>query len=58
MDRKTSSKLTGLISKLTEAANKSVKKRNKDNSFKKAPTSHEYKMQLNLNHLEQNLRTT
>ncbi len=58
MDRKTSSKLTGLISKLTAAANKAVTKRNSDKKYTKRPTNHEYKMPLNLNHLEQNFRTT
>ena len=55
MDGKTSSKLTGLISKLTAAANKAVTKNNEDQSFPKRPNQ-DFNRTLKLTQLEKNLR--
>ncbi|MEZ4952990.1 MAG: hypothetical protein R2825_05390 [Saprospiraceae bacterium] len=57
MDGKTSSKLTGLISKLTAAANKAVTKKNHDQQYTKRPERHEFSPNLNLTQLKNNLRT-
>ena len=59
MDGKTSSKLTGLISKLTAAANKAVTKRQEDQKFtaKSSINHHDFNPTLNLTQLKKNLRT-
>ena len=57
MDGKTSSKLTGLISKLTAAANKAVIKKNEDQHYIKRPINQEFSPNLNLTQLKTNLRT-
>lgn len=56
MDGKTSSKLTGLISKLTAAANEAVKKKKTDqHRFSKRPNQH-FNRRLKLTQLEKNIR--
>ena len=55
MDGKTSSKLTGLISKLTVAANKAVKKKKEEQRFSQHPNQN-FNHRLKLNQLEKNLR--
>ena len=55
MDGKTSSKLTGLISKLTVAANKAVKK-NRDRRVAKRQNQ-DFNPTLKITQLENNLRT-
>lgn len=57
MDGKTSSKLTGLISKLTAAANKAVTKKNSDQQYTKRSERHEFSPNLNLTQLKNSLRT-
>ena len=57
MDGKTSSKLTGLISKLTAAANKAVINEKDDQKYSKRPEHHEFSPNLNLTQLKNNLRT-
>lgn len=56
MDGKTSSKLTGLISKLTAAANKAVVKKEEDQRYANRPSNHEFNPNLNLTQLKRNLR--
>ena len=55
MDGKTSSKLTGLISKLTVAANKAVKKRKEGQRYSQRPNQN-FNRTLKLTQLEKNLR--
>ncbi|MEO1261205.1 MAG: hypothetical protein AAFZ15_20550 [Bacteroidota bacterium] len=55
MDGKTSSKLTGLISKLTLAANKAVNKKKKEQQFSQRPDQN-FNHRLKLTQLEKNLR--
>lgn len=58
MDRKSSFKLNGLISKLTKAANKSVSKKKKEPKFPERHVSNKFRAQVNLTQLSQNLRVS
>lgn len=58
MDGKTSSKLSGLISKLTAAANKAVAKKEEDQKqYTKRPMKHEFSPNLNITQLNAGIRT-
>lgn len=57
MDKSKSTKLTGLITKLTVAANKAVKKTENSNRTQKHYVGTGVKVPFNLNHFDQNLRT-
>lgn len=56
MDGKSSSKLTGLISKLTAAANKAVSKKKEARRFSKRPDQN-FNRTLKLTQLEKSIRT-
>jgi hypothetical protein len=57
MDRNKSTKLNGLIAKLTIAANRAVKKNETEKTFTKRPVKPEYQAPIHLNHFDQRLRT-
>ena len=58
MDKNRSSRLTGLISKLTIAANKAVKKEKEVRKHTQRFTRTEFQVPLRLTPIEQNLRTS
>jgi hypothetical protein len=57
MDKSKSTKLTGLIAKLTVAANKAVKKSEISQKTQKHYSKTDVNVPFNVNHLDRNLRT-
>lgn len=58
MDTKRNSRLSGLISKLTTAANQAKNKESKSRKFANSAEKNDYRAPLNITSLKANLRTT
>lgn len=58
MDAKRNSRLSSLISKLTTAANQSIKKDPKSRKFSNSAEKNNFHAPLNITSLETNLRTS